>query len=76
MTKQELIEMLEELDDDTEIRIMEQMRWPFECAIAGVAKSTDLDEFTPEGGKGVVYLVQGNQLGYGDSQAWDVCRRY
>ena len=56
MTVEELIQELEYMDRNMEIRIAQQPSWPFEYDVNGVVES---------GGK--VWLVEGNQLGYLDS---------
>ena len=55
MTVEELIQELEYMDRNKEIRIAQQPSWPFEYDVNGVVES---------GGK--VWLVEGNQLGYLD----------
>ena len=58
MTIGELIAELEDLDEDMEVRFASQPAWPFEYSISGVA-------WTPDGESDrVVYLVEGDQLGY------------
>ncbi len=84
MTIDELIERLEEYRDslggDTEVRLMTQPSWPFEYAIAGVCSSEDIaeaidddeqdDEEEPKE-DAVLYLIEGDQLGYGTKRAWE-----
>jgi len=84
ITIDELIERLEEYRDalggDTEVRLMTQPSWPFEYAIAGVCSSEDIaeaidddeqdDEEEPKE-DAVIYLVEGDQLGYGTKRAWE-----
>ena len=53
----ELEDMATEYGDDAEVRLAHQPRWPFEYSVADVAAT--------EGDAGaVVYLGEGNQLGY------------
>lgn len=54
MTAQELIDILEGIDPETEIRFASQPSWPFEYEISGSVESED----------GIVYLTEGRQLGY------------
>lgn len=49
----ELLELLEDLPEDAEIKLAEQPSWPFEYSISGV----DIVEDT-------VYIIEGEQLGY------------
>jgi len=44
MTKQDLLILLEEVDDDTEIRLMMQPSWPFEYSIAGVILASEITD--------------------------------
>jgi hypothetical protein len=85
MTVQELINMLEDLDGETEVRLMTQEAWPFENAIAGIALASEMGGENDEEKGGyrppfsdadVLYLVEGEQLGYGTKSAWSVCRRH
>lgn len=83
MNIREMIQRLEEAaeayGDDAEVRLMTQQHWPFENAIAGVT-SLELiqgesdDDFDSEGDADqVVYIVEGQQLGYGSERAWNTC---
>ena len=73
----ELMEMLEGLPEDAEVRLAQQPNWPFEYSLAdavlvgptarppGYQPDPDEDEDEddhPE--ENVVYLVEGTQLGY------------
>ena len=87
MTLNDLIERLEEYRDlmgkDCEVRLMTQQNWPFENAITGLvsgaeindAEADDDDEGVNTGTDvetdAVVYIVEGEQLGYGSKRAWD-----
>lgn len=82
MTIAELIERLEdardELGEDAEVRLMMQPSWPFEYSIGGSVSSNEIGEnndedgpYVPEGGEAVFYLVEGSQLAYGTSDAFD-----
>ncbi|MGF6981403.1 hypothetical protein QFZ99_000879 [Paraburkholderia atlantica] len=69
----QLLELLEGLPEDAEVRIAQQPNWPFEYAIAdavlvgpdghppGYEPDEEQDEIPDEN---VVYLVEGRQLGY------------
>lgn len=87
MTLLELIESLEHLADElgeekaaeTEVRLAVQPRWAFEHDIAGVALSSDLrrggeDEETGEETPTVVYLAEGEQIGYAPPGIWEAAR--
>lgn len=90
MTVNKLIERLEMYRDDhggdVEVRIMTQQNWPFENSVYGLALKSDImheaDEDTNVGGDtdaeddaDVLYIVEGEQLGYGSKSAWDVATR-
>lgn len=85
MTIDELIERLEEYRDaiggDAEVRLMTQSNWPFENRVFGVASAEEIndasDEDDPEDDgdvddERVVYICEGEQLGYGSKRAWEV----
>lgn len=85
MTIDQLIERLEEYRDliggDAEVRLMTQQQWPFENTIVGVCSGEEIndeaDEDDPEDdgdvdADAVLYIVEGQQLGYGTKRAWDV----
>ena len=88
MTIDELIERLEDYRDDLggdcEVRLMTQQNWPFENRIVGLAagweiNSADDDEGDDEDDEAdevdddrVIFIVEGEQLGYGSKRAWDV----
>ena len=88
MTLNELIERLEEYKDelggDAEVRLMTQQNWPFENSIYGLASGAeinDYDEDDEDGGDdddasedAVLFIVEGQQLGYGTKRAWEVAR--
>ncbi len=88
MTIDELIAHLEDYRDeiggDAEVRLMTQQNWPFENSIYGLASGAeinDYDEDDEDGGDdddasedAVLFIVEGQQLGYGTKRAWDVAR--
>ena len=90
MKVQELIEILEEMDPEAEVYVMAQRSWPFEHSLAGVCQRSDFTETDPDAEPETgsdrwaasadslpgndVFLVQGEQLRYGDAAAWDAAR--
>lgn len=72
MTKAELIDLLDEFPDDTDVRLMTQQSYPFENALLGIwAGEDDEGRDRSRAKRPVVYLVEGDQLGYGTKKAWD-----
>src|SRR5262245_28443685 len=86
MTIDELIERLEDYRDslggEAEVRLMTQQNWPFENAIFGLTSGEEINDRDYEDDEEeeddenvdddrVVYIVEGNQLGYGSKRAWD-----
>ena len=80
MTLNELIERLEEyrdeLGEDAEVRLMTQQNWPFENTITGLASSAEIngaddDDDEDVEADAVVYIVDGQQIGYGSKRAWE-----
>ena len=88
MTIDELIARLEDYRDeiggDAQVRLMTQQNWPFENSIYGLASGAeinDYDEDDEDGGDdddaaedAVLFIVEGQQLGYGTKRAWEVAR--
>jgi hypothetical protein len=86
MTIDELIARLEDYRDeiggDAEVRLMTQQNWPFENTICGLASGAEINDFDEDDEDGdddddatedsVLYIVEGQQLGYGTKRAWDV----
>jgi hypothetical protein len=81
MTIDQLIERLEEYRDtlggDAEVRLMTQQNWPFENAVTGLASGEEINQADDEDDDDVdddvvVYIVEGQQLGYGSKRAWEV----
>ena len=70
MTVGELKEMLEDLDDDMEVRLAHQPSWPFEYSISNgqVVDVNEPDEDDEEAEekepREILYLIEGSQLGY------------
>jgi hypothetical protein len=68
MRVSELMELLQDLPEDAEVRLAQQPNWPFEYSIGTVAAigpddfdEDDEDDAPPEV---VVYIGEGMQLGY------------
>jgi hypothetical protein len=67
----QLIELLESMPEDADVRIAHQPAYPFECGIGAVA-AIGPDDFTPDefedvnenGSEVIVYLGEGEQFGY------------
>jgi hypothetical protein len=57
MTVQDLIDSLEGMDPEAEVRFASQPNYPFEYSIYGVIE-TEIE------GETIVYLEEGNQIGY------------
>ena len=81
MTLNDLIERLEEyrdqLGEDAEVRLMTQQNWPFENTITGLASGAEINETDDDDDDdvetdAVVYIVEGQQLGYGSKRAWEI----
>ena len=85
MTINELIERLEEYRDtiggDTEVRLMTQSNWPFENDIFGLASGEEINDAANDDdpqddgdvdADQVVFICEGQQLGYGTKRAWEV----
>ena len=83
MTLNDLIDRLtdlrdfQEIDGDTEVRLMTQPNWPFEWSIDGVVYDDEIDEDEDGEEKDedenvkAIYILEGQQLGYGRRKAWD-----
>lgn len=73
MTKGELLDILEGLPDDTEIRLAMQPNWSFEYSIgrAEIVNEKDDEDWEEEAAgpideenKQILYLAEGSQIGY------------
>ncbi|WP_429554282.1 hypothetical protein [Paraburkholderia sp. MM5477-R1] len=62
MRVEELMEVLEGLPPHAEVRLAQQPNWPFEYSIGDIAELVTDDGF-------VVYLGEGQQLGYLSGEA-------
>jgi hypothetical protein len=74
MSVQELIEELQCLDGDAEVRFLSQPSWPFEYTIEAVVEASD----TPDDLSGYrktpakrILLVEGRQACYGDKSVFE-----
>ena len=82
MKVSELIEILSEMDPDANVLLVTQQNWPFENSVKGVCQREDvqdMDETEDEPNTlpaNDVFLVEGEQLRYGNKMAWDAARRY
>lgn len=88
MTIDELIARLEDYRDeiggDAEVRLMTQQNWPFENSIYGLASGSEINDYDDDDEEGgddddaaedaVLFIVEGQQLGYGTKRAWEVAR--
>ena len=83
MTINELIARLKQyradLGGDAEVRLMTQQIWPFENAIVGLTSGAEINAEDPGDDddvedEGVLYVVEGDQLRYGSTRAWEVAR--
>jgi hypothetical protein len=63
MTVRQLIEELEFMNQDAEIRFASQPNWPFEYSIADIV-SVDIENRRTGEEEEVVYLAEGRQIGY------------
>ena len=81
MTIDQLIERLEdyrdELGGDTEVRLMTQQNWPFENTVAGLASGAEINDRDDGDDEdvdddSVLFIVEGQQHGYGSKRAWEV----
>jgi len=68
MTVRQLIEELEFMNQDAEIRFASQPSWPFEYSIDDVISAEIENRRTGEAEE-VVYLAEGRQIGYLPSDA-------
>ena len=66
MTVDELITLLEDCDQEAEVRVAIHPSDPFESEIEGVVSGAEV------GKDGLVYLVEGEQLGTPPSEVWSL----
>lgn len=85
MTVTELMEVLEDLNPEAEIRLMIQRHYPMQSGLYGICtdeamKHADGDEGEEDEQEdrndsrteSVVYLVEGAHIAYGNKKAWSV----
>ena len=63
MTVQRLIEELEQMNPNAEVRFAAQPNWPFEYDIDSVVQ-VDVEDRRTDDTTEVVYLEEGRQIGY------------
>jgi len=63
MIVRELIEELEGMNPEAEVRFASQPSWPFEYSISGVVEIATGDEHDRTD-TDTVYFIEGNQIGY------------
>jgi len=77
MNIRDLIEELEMIADENddgqeiEVRFASQPSWPFEYSIDGIVVASKLDDEDRDTGQIIVYLGEGQQLGYLPIEAQD-----
>ena len=83
-----LEEYRDEIGGDAEVRLMTQQNWPFENTVCGLASGSEINDSSDDdeeedeqedddentADRSVLYIVEGNQIGYGTKQAWNVAR--
>ncbi len=69
-----LLDLLAEYSPEAEVRLLHQPHYPLESTLIGVVGESEIREHEgrdlgdePE----VVYLLEGSQIGYGRSVAWE-----
>lgn len=76
MTVGDLIALLEECDENAEVRMAYQPHYPLESTIEGIASSLTVD---PDGDEGseegpadveIIYILEGQQTGYANAGFW------
>jgi hypothetical protein len=73
----QLIDLLAEYSPEAEVRMLHQPNYPLSFALGAVVGESDvraheggaLGDDEPE----VVYLLEGQPLGYGRANAWEAC---
>jgi hypothetical protein len=63
MTVRQLIEELEFMNQDAEIRFASQPSWPFEYSIDDIVEA-EVEKRNTDETETVVYLAEGRQIGY------------
>jgi hypothetical protein len=77
MKVKELIELLQEQDEDAEVRLAVQANYPMEYGIKGIASSLELEACVEPADEAnqIVWLVEGEWQGYGRRDVWDAAYR-
>jgi hypothetical protein len=71
MKVRELMELLSEVDPEATVRLLLQPNYPFEHNILGLAVRSDFQESLMQGeSDNDVLLLEGNQIGYGNKDAF------
>jgi hypothetical protein len=76
------MEILQDMPEDAKVFIMSQQSWPFENAVSRVTTRLDMGQFDDEDDAPKkdndgemrptdVFIVEGQQIRYGDKAAWD-----
>jgi hypothetical protein len=61
----ELIDLLKDYDGDAEVRLATQVDWPFEYTVQSVASADEMGALRgEEDAPNIVYIAEGEQLGY------------
>ena len=87
MTVRELIDALENFDENQEVRLAQQPNYPFEYSIDNIvefsAAGAKDDPYESEDSvrqdaddEHIVYITEGQQLGYLSKEVWDICGAY
>jgi hypothetical protein len=76
MNVSELIDHLKDYDPDAEVRLATQVQWPVEYSVQSVASADEVGSLTgEEDAPNIVYIAEGEQLGYLPEPAravWDI----
>lgn len=70
MTVKQLKRLLEDYDDDDEIRLACQPKWAFEYEIEGLRALSEIERKVDEDEPDVIYILEGRQIGYCSGELW------
>ena len=71
MKVKDLIWILEQMDSEAQVFIMSQKSWPFEYSIHSVLQRSDFEDNHAQDVSSLdVFIVEGEQLRYGNKDAW------
>lgn len=74
MKLQDLLEALENLPPDSEVRVVIQPNYPLEYRLKAVVPQSEIeDSYITSNKEDVIYLVIGEQIGYGSKKVFDYC---